>query len=80
MKKTIIVLLCAVILSTFGCAISQQVITPNGTPGHSLYCEDMFYCYQKAGSLCPHGYTVHSQAVVGIGFGDEDVQMLIECK
>lgn len=71
-----------------GCVLVKTVNGPNGTPAYSLRCGmNAQSCYEKAGELCPHGYTVLNEAN---GFavaptarglvGGSQYELLIECR
>lgn len=67
MKK--IVLLSFLLLSA--CTTSKTVTGPNGEILHHVNCSGSVLtwadCYEKAGKLCPQGYTVEN--VVGQNYG-----------
>lgn len=76
-----------------GCAEIQPVhfTGPNGKDAYAMECSDwgrtIEMCYQKAGEVCPNGYTIvgqHSGTDVystGSGvFSETERHMAIECK
>lgn len=79
--------------SISGCAEvhPRQFIGPNGKTAYSMRCSGMGRtlddCYQKAGELCPGGYTIIDRATgqVAVGYGGRLVgapqyNLAIECK
>ena len=59
--RQIIIATITLILS--GCAVEpKQFIGPNGKTAYSMRCSGMGRsldeCYQKAGEMCPNGYTI----------------------
>lgn len=71
-----------------GCATAVPVNGPNGRPALSVHCGiNATRCYEKAGQMCPAGYTFLDQAngsvIVATGrglAGGSHHDMLIECK
>lgn len=72
-----------------GCAATDRVVNgPNGVPAHVLRCgAHEAGCYQRAGEVCPKGYTLLSNqtgsAIVptSIGLvGAPQHSLVIECK
>ena len=47
-----------VVLLLSGCATSQQITGPNGTPAFLISCGSgvIEQCYEKAAETCPNGY------------------------
>jgi hypothetical protein len=53
-------LACSLVALITGCATSKQIVGPNGVAAHSIRCGAAVAdaCYEKAGEVCPNGYTV----------------------
>jgi hypothetical protein len=53
------------LLVVSACAISQEMVMPDGSQGYNISCDgsalSMGTCYQKAGDLCPQGYDILGQ-------------------
>ncbi len=64
MKKTAFLFL---FMFLSGCATSKTLMAPDGGEFHHINCSGTMMtwaeCYEKAGKLCPHGYTV--QNIIG---------------
>jgi hypothetical protein len=62
-KITIAVLL--VLLTSCASIEQKQFVGPNGKTAYSMRCSGMGRtldaCYQKAGEICPNGYTIIGQ-------------------
>lgn len=60
--KTILIVLISVFLSSCATIEPKQFIGPNGKTAYSMRCSGMGRtldaCYQKAGEVCPNGYTI----------------------
>jgi hypothetical protein len=56
--RTLTIYLLAALLAA--CATATQIVGPGGTPAFSIRCgaAAVDTCYQKAGEVCPSGYTV----------------------
>ncbi len=56
--RTLIICLLVTVLTA--CATSTQMVGPSGTPAFAIKCGAgvIDACYQKAGEVCPSGYTV----------------------
>ena len=56
--RTLTTCLLATVLAA--CATATQIVGPSGTPAFSIRCgaAAVEACYQKAGEVCPSGYTV----------------------
>jgi hypothetical protein len=54
-----------IILMSYGCATSTQTVMPDGKQGYSIDCSgsavSMNKCYEKAASVCPLGYVIHTK-------------------
>lgn len=65
MKKTAIILM-AVFLASCASIEPKQFVGPNGGTAYSMRCSGMGRtldaCYQKAGVVCPNGYTIIDRA------------------
>ena len=81
------------ILSLASCASIEphEFVGPNGDQAYSMRCSGMGRtleaCYQKAGEVCPNGYTIIdlNTATFGVPSGDSVLiaarqTMAIECK
>jgi hypothetical protein len=92
----LIVTVTVVTIVLSGCAVSSKVVLPSGGRGYSINCSGAALtwgqCYEKAGSLCPHGYKIIEQegqkpgtmvsATPSYLFGAPvvDRTMLVQCK
>ena len=65
MKKAVSILV-AVFLTSCAAIEPKQFVGPNGKTAYSMRCSGMGRtldaCYQKAGELCPNGYTIIDRA------------------
>jgi len=57
MKSVFIVVIVGILA---GCATASQSVGPNGGPAYSIACGAAVphKCLEKAGQVCPNGYTV----------------------
>ncbi len=89
--KTIISALLIVLLTSCASIEPNQFVGPDGNTAYSMKCSGMgrtlVACYQKAGELCPSGYTiVHlTSGTVVVPSGDSVIaapkhNLAIECK
>ena len=90
------VLVLVATLTVAGCATSSETVLPSGARGYSISCSGSALtwaqCYDKAGSLCSHGYKIVEQegqtpgTTVGatpsalFGAPIVDRTMLVQCK
>lgn len=81
--------LVSLVLLVAGCgATATKIVAPSGKAGYSLNCgSKLDNCYEKAGELCPNGYTMINQSsgTVGVPFQGGMViapqhGMAIECR
>jgi hypothetical protein len=51
---------CLLLAVLTACATAKQIVGPSGTPAYSIRCGAAVAdaCYEKAGEVCPNGYTV----------------------
>lgn len=90
MKRTTTVLF-LLLLSACATITPKQFIGPNGKTAYSMRCSGMGRtldaCYQKAGEVCPNGYTIIDRAsgtvavpVNGSIMAAPQHNLAIECK
>lgn len=77
-----------VLTAVQGCVRTQEFRGPNGNPAYSMNCgNNLNRCYQKAGEVCPSGYTIidRSTGTAAVPYGGAIVaapqhNLSIECK
>lgn len=85
--KTLVTVVLAMALVGCG-ATAKKIVAPSGKTGYSLNCgNNIDNCYEKAGELCPNGYTMLNQTTgaVGVPFQGGMVMapqhtMAVECR
>jgi len=55
-----------------GCAVTDEIVTPNGQRGFAIQCTSQVECFKQAGQVCPKGYEV-----LGNNYDD---QVIVECR
>jgi hypothetical protein len=64
--KIIVTVLITMLLSSCAAIEPKQFVGPNGKTAYSMRCSGMGRtldaCYQKAGEVCPNGYTIIDRA------------------
>ena len=86
--RPLAVLSCFMALFVMGCVSTQEFKGPNGKTAYSMDCGNhLNACYQKAGEVCPTGYTILDRAsgTMAVPFGGAIVaaprhNLAIECK
>jgi hypothetical protein len=62
-----------------GCAMSDEMVLPDGTKGHKISCDGAFLsmgnCYKKAGEMCPKGYAILGQGGEANPYGTSSGQL-----
>ena len=86
-----VILISVLMLASCASIEPREFVGPNGNTAYSMRCSGMGRtleaCYQKAGEVCPNGYTIIdlNTATVGVPSGDSVLiiakqTMAIECK
>ena len=89
--KSIFLAIVSLLLTACVAVDPQQFVGPNGKSAYSMQCSGkgrtLDACYQKAGEVCPSGYTIIDRAsgTLGVPMSGGTVmipqhQMAIECK
>lgn len=63
-----------------GCTTARPMMVPSGAQGFKIWCELPSQCYERAATVCPHGYTVEANEKDYWGLGDVDGNLFITCK
>ena len=90
MKISAIILI-AILLASCAAIEPKQFVGPNGKTAYSMRCSGLGRtldaCYQKAGEVCPNGYTIVDRAsgtvavpVNGSVMATSQHNLAIECK
>ena len=68
--KIIVTILVAMLISSCAAIEPKQFVGPNGRMAYSMQCSGMGRtldaCYQKAGEVCPNGYTIIDRATATV--------------
>lgn len=89
--QRVLIIIAVVVLASCASIEPKQFIGPNGNAAYSMRCSGMGRtldaCYQKAGEVCPDGYTITDRAsgtvavpVNGSIMAAPQHSLAIECK
>jgi len=78
MKKSILI-----VALLAGCATSEKIIGPDGSPHHLITCNTVVHCYEKSRKICKGNYTIvnTSTQVMGVtNVPNSSTNLLIKCE
>ena len=73
-------IIASLIMILSACTTARPMMAPSGAQGFKIWCELPSQCYERAATVCPHGYNIEANEKDYWGLGDVDGNLFITCK